>query len=78
MMALLYETVPTFTDMKIEYLDYLARYRIAIEEDKEIHSIWCGFLEVVRYRRWEQRRPSNAIFRRLSDSRLDLVALLLP
>lgn len=42
MMALLFETVPTFTDTWIECLGDLARYRMAIEEDKEIHSIWGG------------------------------------
>jgi hypothetical protein len=42
MMALLFETVPTFTDTWIECLGDLARYRMAIEEEKEIHSIWGG------------------------------------
>lgn len=42
MMALLYETVPSFLDTWIECLGDLARYRMAIEEDKEIHAIWGG------------------------------------
>ena len=42
MMALLFETVPTFTDTWIECLGDLARYRMAIEEEKEAHSIWGG------------------------------------
>ena len=42
MMALLFIIVPTFTDTWIECLGDLARYRMAIEEDKEIHSIWGG------------------------------------
>ncbi|KAK4623550.1 hypothetical protein CLAFUW4_05715 [Fulvia fulva] len=42
MMALLYETVPTFTDTWIECLGDLARYRMAIEEEKEAHAIWGG------------------------------------
>ncbi|QIX00420.1 hypothetical protein AMS68_005937 [Peltaster fructicola] len=42
MMALLFETVPAFTDTWIECLGDLARYRMAIEEDKEIHAIWGG------------------------------------
>lgn len=36
MMALLFETVPAFTDTWIECLGDLARYRMAIEEDKEV------------------------------------------
>ena len=42
MMALLFETVPIFTDTWIECLGDLARYRMAIEEEKEAHSIWGG------------------------------------
>ncbi|KAK6435010.1 hypothetical protein LTR95_008806 [Oleoguttula sp. CCFEE 5521] len=40
MMALLLETVPSFTDTWTECLGDLARYRMAIEEDKESHSAW--------------------------------------
>lgn len=42
MMSLLLETVPGFTDTWIECLGDLARYRMAIEEDKEIHTVWGG------------------------------------
>lgn len=42
MMALLYETVPSFTDTWIECLGDLARYRMAIEEEKEAHATWGG------------------------------------
>lgn len=42
MMALLFETVPTFTDTWIECLGDLARYRMAIEEEKEAHATWGG------------------------------------
>ena len=42
MMALLFETVPAFTDTWIECLGDLARYRMAVEEEKEAHSIWGG------------------------------------
>ncbi|KAF2158283.1 hypothetical protein M409DRAFT_61798, partial [Zasmidium cellare ATCC 36951] len=42
MMALLLETVPTFTDTWIECLGDLARYRMAIEEEKEVHATWGG------------------------------------
>ncbi len=42
MMALLYETVPAFTDTWIECLGDLARYRMAIEDDKEVHTHWGG------------------------------------
>lgn len=42
MKALLYETVPVFTDTWIECLGDLARYRMAIEEDKEVHATWGG------------------------------------
>ncbi|EME45349.1 hypothetical protein DOTSEDRAFT_71170 [Dothistroma septosporum NZE10] len=42
MTALLYETVPSFTDTWIECLGDLARYRMAIEEEKEAHAIWGG------------------------------------
>nr|OQO29221.1 hypothetical protein B0A51_07766 [Rachicladosporium sp. CCFEE 5018] len=40
MMALLLETVPGFTDTWTECLGDLARYRMAIEEDKESHAAW--------------------------------------
>ncbi|KXT12825.1 hypothetical protein AC579_7602 [Pseudocercospora musae] len=42
MMALLFETVPSFTDTWIECLGDLARYRMAIEEEKESHATWGG------------------------------------
>lgn len=42
MMALLFETVPIFTDTWIECLGDLARYRMAIEEEKEAHATWGG------------------------------------
>ncbi|TKA21865.1 hypothetical protein B0A50_08737 [Salinomyces thailandicus] len=42
MMALLYETVPNFVDTWAECLGDLARYRMAIEEDREIHAQWGG------------------------------------
>lgn len=42
MMSLLLETVPNFTNTWIECLGDLARYRMAIEEDREIHTIWGG------------------------------------
>ena len=40
MMSLLLETVPGLTDTWIEYLGDLARYRMDIEEDREIHTVW--------------------------------------
>ena len=43
MMALLYETVPTFEDTWIECLGDLARYRMAIEDDDiKDREIWSG------------------------------------
>lgn len=42
MMALLFETVPSFTDTWIECLGDLARYRMAIEEEREAHGTWGG------------------------------------
>lgn len=42
MTALLYETVPAFTDTWIECLGDLARYRMAIEEEKGAHVTWGG------------------------------------
>lgn len=42
MIALLLETVPSFTDTWIECLGDLARYRMAIEEEKEAHATWGG------------------------------------
>jgi hypothetical protein len=42
MMSLLLETVPNFTDTWIECLGDIARYRMAIEEDREIYTIWGG------------------------------------
>ena len=47
MMALLYETVPTFEDTWIECLGDLGRYRMAIEDDEpRDREIWSG---VARY-----------------------------
>ena len=40
MIALLFETVPTFIDTWIECLGDLARYRMAIEDEKEPHATW--------------------------------------
>ena len=40
MMALLLETVPAFVDTWTECLGDLARYRMAIEEDRESHVQW--------------------------------------
>ena len=42
MMALLLETVPEFVDTWIECLGDLGRYRIAIEEDRSLHTVWGG------------------------------------
>jgi hypothetical protein len=42
MMTLLLETIPKFTDTWIECLGDLARYRMAIEKDRETHSVWGG------------------------------------
>lgn len=42
MMILLYETAPDFRDTWIECLGDLARYRMAIEEEKEAHATWEG------------------------------------
>lgn len=40
MMALLYETVPTFQDTWIEYLRDLARYRMALDDDIRDREAW--------------------------------------
>nr|POE59007.1 est/smg-like protein 1 [Quercus suber] len=40
MIALLYETVPIFLDTWIECLGDLARYRMAIEPNKDAHAQW--------------------------------------
>jgi hypothetical protein len=42
MTTLLLEKVPGFTDTWIECLGDLAWYRMAIEEDREIHTVWGG------------------------------------
>jgi hypothetical protein len=42
MISLLPETVPGFTETWIECLGDLARYRMGIEEDKEILTVWGG------------------------------------
>ncbi|KAI7216546.1 hypothetical protein KC333_g4773 [Hortaea werneckii] len=42
MMALLLETVPSFGDTWVECLGDLARYRMAIEEDRDLYSHWAG------------------------------------
>ncbi|RMY72061.1 hypothetical protein D0863_04753 [Hortaea werneckii] len=42
MMALLLETVPRLKDTWVECLGDLARYRMAIEEDRYLYSHWAG------------------------------------
>lgn len=42
MMALLYETVAKFQNTWIECLGDLTRYRMAIEDEKELHAQWDG------------------------------------
>ena len=42
MMALLYETVPSFEDTWIECLGDLGRYRMAIEDDMRDREVWSG------------------------------------
>jgi hypothetical protein len=42
MVSLLLETAPRLTDTWVECLGDLARYRMAIEEDREIHTVWGG------------------------------------
>lgn len=42
MMALLFETIPAFLDTWIECLGDLARYRMAIEQEREPHAQWGG------------------------------------
>ncbi|KAK3068969.1 hypothetical protein LTR53_013047 [Teratosphaeriaceae sp. CCFEE 6253] len=56
MMALLYETVPGFLDTWIECLGDLARYRMAIEEDKEPHAQW-GCVAASWYIKASDRHP---------------------
>ncbi|RMY01034.1 hypothetical protein D0867_11531 [Hortaea werneckii] len=42
MMTLLLETVPSFENTWVECLGDLARYRMAIEEDRDLYSHWAG------------------------------------
>jgi hypothetical protein len=57
MMALLYETVPGFTDTWIECLGDLARYRMAIEEEREPHAQW-GSVAASWYTKAADRFPN--------------------
>lgn len=57
MMALLFETVPSFIDTWIECLGDLARYRMAIEEDKEAHAQW-GAVAARWYSMASDRHPA--------------------
>jgi len=56
MMALLYETVPIFLDTWIECLGDLARYRMAIEDEKEPHAQW-GCVAASWYIKASDRHP---------------------
>lgn len=58
MMALLFETVPTFLDTWIECLGDLARYRMAIEEEREAHATW-GAVAGRWYRLAADRHPAT-------------------
>jgi hypothetical protein len=56
MMALLYETVPTFEDTWIECIGDLARYRMAIEDDDiQDREIWTGVS-----RQWYSKASNKA------------------
>lgn len=56
MMALLYETVPTFEDTWIECLGDLGRYRMAIEDDDQRdREVWSG---VARF--WYSKAADNS------------------
>lgn len=57
MMSLLLETMPRFTDTWIECLGDLARYRMAIEEEKETHTVWGG-VATRWYAKAADRHPS--------------------
>ncbi|EMC98843.1 hypothetical protein BAUCODRAFT_103364, partial [Baudoinia panamericana UAMH 10762] len=56
MMALLYETVPVFLDTWIECLGDLARYRMAVEEEREAHAQW-GSVAASWYIKASDRHP---------------------
>lgn len=58
MMALLFETVPSFLDTWIECLGDLARYRMAIEEEREAHATW-GAVAGRWYRMAADRNPGT-------------------
>jgi hypothetical protein len=57
MMGLMYETVPAFKDTWIECLGDLARYRMAIEGDKDLHTLWSG-VAATWYNLGSERQPS--------------------
>ncbi|KAK4552386.1 hypothetical protein LTR86_010400 [Recurvomyces mirabilis] len=56
MTTLLYETVPIFLDTWIECLGDLARYRMAIEEERERHAQW-GAVAASWYLKASDRHP---------------------
>ncbi|KAK3676092.1 hypothetical protein LTR78_003842 [Recurvomyces mirabilis] len=56
MTTLLYETIPIFLDTWIECLGDLARYRMAIEEDREPHAQW-GAVAASWYLKASDRHP---------------------
>lgn len=58
MMALLYETVEGFTDTWIECLGDLSRYRMAIEDDREVYSQWLG-VAAYWYLKSSDRNPNT-------------------
>ncbi|KAI9793696.1 MAG: hypothetical protein M1816_007591 [Peltula sp. TS41687] len=58
MMALLYETVPTFEDTWVECLGDLARYRMAIEDDDlRDREVWTGVARFW-YRKAADKNPT--------------------
>ncbi|KAK4561660.1 hypothetical protein LTR86_004339 [Recurvomyces mirabilis] len=56
MTTLLYETIPIFLDTWIECLGDLARYRMAIEEEREPHAQW-GSVAASWYLKASDRHP---------------------
>jgi len=67
MMALLYETVPTFEDTWVECLGDLARYRMAVEVDDPLdREIWSGVARFWYIRATDNNPGTGRLYHRLA------------
>jgi len=72
MMALLYETIPSFEDTWVECLGDLGRYRMAIgDEDVKDRDVWCGVARFWYSKAADRNRQVSYLRERCQDGTLN-------